>query len=91
MDQNMATLQKNNIVADKLSQLEKDEDEPLCETEEGSVLSHTMCAVEQDDAIVMPDTKEELVMNMMNFDEMEPEEFPTSPDIISREQKKDSH
>jgi hypothetical protein len=29
-----------------------------------------MCAVEQDDAIVMPETKEELVMNIMNFDEI---------------------
>jgi hypothetical protein len=30
-----------------------------------------MCAVEQDEAIVIPETKEELVMNIMNFDEME--------------------
>jgi uncharacterized protein YdcH (DUF465 family) len=50
-----------------------------------------MCAVEQDDAIVMPETKEELVMNIINFDEMESEEFPTSSDIIALEQKKDSH
>jgi hypothetical protein len=33
-----------NIVADALSQLEKDEDEPLSETEEGLVLPHVMCA-----------------------------------------------
>jgi hypothetical protein len=39
---------KNNIVADALSRLEKDEDEILSETEEGLVLSHAMCAVEQD-------------------------------------------
>jgi hypothetical protein len=49
-----------------------------------------MCAVEQDEAIGMPETKEELVMNIMNVDEMESEEFPMSPDIIAREQKKDS-
>jgi hypothetical protein len=30
-----------------------------------------MCAVEQDETIVKPETKEELVMNIMNFDEME--------------------
>jgi hypothetical protein len=36
---------KNNIVADALSPLEKDEDEKLSETEEGLVLSHAMCAV----------------------------------------------
>jgi hypothetical protein len=81
---------KNNIVADALSRLEKYEDEPLSETEEGLVLSHVRCAVEQDEAIVMPETKEELVMNTMNFDEMESEEFSMSPDIIAREQKKDS-
>jgi hypothetical protein len=48
---------KNNIVADALSRLEKDEDEKLSETEEGLVLSHTMCAVEQNMARVMPETK----------------------------------
>jgi hypothetical protein len=61
---------KNNIVADALSRLEKDEDEPLSETEEGLVLSHAMCAVEQHEAIVMPETKEELVMNIIDFYEM---------------------
>jgi hypothetical protein len=81
---------ESNIVADALSLLEKEKDEPLSETEEGLVLSHAMCAVEQDEAIGMPETKEELVMNM-NFDEMESEEFPMSPDIIAREQKKDTH
>jgi hypothetical protein len=29
-------------------------------------------------------------MNIMNFDEMGSEEFPMSPEIISREQQKDS-
>jgi hypothetical protein len=81
---------KNNIVADALSRLKKNDDEPLYETEEGLVLSHAMCAVEQDEAIVIQDTKEELVMNIMNFDEMESEEFIMSPEIISREQQKDS-
>jgi hypothetical protein len=38
---------KNNIVAYALSRQEKDEDEKLSETEEGLVLSRTMCAVEQ--------------------------------------------
>jgi hypothetical protein len=89
MDQSMFTLQeKNNIVVDALSQLEKDEDEHLSETEEGLVLPHALCAVEQDEAIFMPETKEELSMNIINFDEMESEEFPMSPDIIAREQKK---
>jgi hypothetical protein len=64
---------KNNIVADALSRLEKDEDKKLSETEEGLLLSHAMCAVEQNEAIVMPETKEELVMNIMSIDEMEPE------------------
>jgi hypothetical protein len=81
---------KNNIVADALSRQEKDEDEKLSETEEGLVLSHTMCAVEQNEARVMPETKEELVKNIMNVDEMESEEFPMSPEIIAREQKKDT-
>jgi hypothetical protein len=36
----------------------------------------------------MTKTKEELVMNVMNFDEMESEEFPMSPEIIAREQQK---
>jgi hypothetical protein len=35
-----------NIDADALSRLEKDEDEKLSETEEGVVLSNTICAVE---------------------------------------------
>jgi hypothetical protein len=69
----------------------KNEDEPLSETEEGLVLSHTMCAVEQDETIVMSESKEELVTNIMNFDEIKSEELPMSPDIIAREQKKDSH
>jgi hypothetical protein len=30
-------------------------------------------------------------MNIMNVDEMESEEFPMSPEIIAREQKKDTH
>jgi hypothetical protein len=81
---------KSNIVADALSRLEKEDGEPLSETEEDLVLSHTMCAVEKDEAIVKPETKEELAMNNMNFDEMESEEFPMSPEIIPREQQKDS-
>jgi hypothetical protein len=39
----------------------------------------------------MPETKEELVMNMINIDEMESEELPMSPEIIDCEQKKDTH
>jgi hypothetical protein len=30
-------------------------------------------------------------MNITNLDEMESEEFPMSPEIIAREQKKDTH
>jgi hypothetical protein len=82
---------KNNIVADALSRLEKDEDEKLSETEEGLVLSHAMCAVEQNEARVVPETKEELVRNIMNVNEMESEEFLMSPEIIAREQKKDTN
>jgi hypothetical protein len=74
-----------------LSSLEKDEDEKLSETEEGLVLSYAMCVVEQNEAIVIPETKEELVKNIMNVDEMESEEFPIIPEIIVREQKKDTH
>jgi hypothetical protein len=47
-----------------------------------------MCAVETD-ATVMPETKKELVMNIMNVDGMESEEFPMIPEIIAREQQKD--
>jgi hypothetical protein len=47
----------------------QDEHEKLSETEEGLVLSHIMCAVEQNEAIVMPETKEELVMKITNIDE----------------------
>jgi hypothetical protein len=50
-----------------------------------------MCAVEQNEARVMPESKEELVRNIMNVDEMESEEFPMSPEIIAPEQKKDTH
>jgi hypothetical protein len=50
-----------------------------------------MCAVEQNEARVLPETKEYLVHNIMNVDEMESEEFPMSPDILAREQKKDTH
>jgi hypothetical protein len=46
---------------------------PLSEREEGLVLSHAMCTVEQYEAIGIPKTKEELVMNIMKFDEMESE------------------
>jgi hypothetical protein len=81
---------ENNIVADALSRLETEDDEPLSETEEGLILSHAMCAVEKDEAIAMPETKEELVMNIINFDEMESEEFPMIPATIAREQQKDS-
>jgi hypothetical protein len=45
---------KHNIVADALSRLEKEEYKPLSETEEGLILLHAMCAVEKDEAIVMP-------------------------------------
>jgi hypothetical protein len=80
---------KNNKVADALSRLEKDE--IFCETEEGLVLSHAMCAVEQDDARLLPETKHDLVHHIMNVDEMESVEFPMSPEIIAREKKKDTH
>jgi hypothetical protein len=39
----------------------------------------------------MPETREEFVMNIMIFYEMESEEIPMSPDIIFREQNKYSH
>jgi hypothetical protein len=32
-----------------------------------------MCVVEQNEARIMPETKEELVLNIMNVDEMESE------------------
>jgi hypothetical protein len=49
-----------------------------------------MCAVDQDEAIFMPETKEEVAMNIISFDETEPEEFPMIPEIIACEQKKDT-
>jgi hypothetical protein len=48
-----------------------------------------MCAVEQNESRVIQETKEELVKSIMNVDEMESEEFPVSPEIIAREQKRD--
>jgi hypothetical protein len=88
----MSTLQGGkHIVADALSRLEKDEDKKLSETEEGLVLPHAMCAVEQNEARVIPENKEELIRNIMNVDGMESEEFPMSPEIITREQNKDTH
>jgi hypothetical protein len=39
----------------------------------------------------MPETKEKFVMNIMIFNEIESEEFPMSPEIIVREQKKEKH
>jgi hypothetical protein len=56
---------KNNIVADALSRLEKDQDEKLSETEEGLVLSHAMCAVEQNEARSLPESKDDLVHHIM--------------------------
>jgi hypothetical protein len=50
-----------------------------------------MCAVEHNEARVIPETKEELVRKIMNVDEMELEEFPMIPEIIAREQNKDTH
>jgi hypothetical protein len=38
---------ENTIVADALSRLEKDDDEKRSEPEEGLVLSHVICAVEE--------------------------------------------
>jgi hypothetical protein len=46
-----------------------------------------MCAVEQDEAIVIPETKEELVMHIMIFDEMESEEFPMRPSLLVDKRK----
>jgi hypothetical protein len=62
---------ENNVVADALSRLEKDGDEKLSGTEEGLVISHSMCAVEQNESRVLPENKEEFVRNIMNVDEME--------------------
>jgi hypothetical protein len=50
-----------------------------------------MCTVEQNEAIVMPETNEELVRSIMNVDEMESEDFPMSPETIACEQKKYTH
>jgi hypothetical protein len=50
-----------------------------------------MCAVEQDEAILLLETKHDLVHHVINVDEMESEEFPLSSEIIAREQKKDTH
>jgi hypothetical protein len=59
--------------------------------EEGLVLSHAMCAVEQNEAKSLRETKHDLVHHIMNVDEMESEEFLMSPEIIAREQKKDTY
>jgi hypothetical protein len=80
---------KNNIVADALSRLDKDEEKKLSEEEEGIMMAYAMCAVEQNEAIDMPETKEELVKQVMNIEELESEEFPMSPEVIAREQKLD--
>jgi hypothetical protein len=49
-----------------------------------------MCAVHQNEARVIPETKEYVVHNIINVDEMESEEFPMSPEIIACEKKKDT-
>jgi hypothetical protein len=46
-----------------------------------------MCTVEQDEARLLPESKDDLVHHIMNVDEMESEEFPMSPEIIAREQR----
>jgi hypothetical protein len=57
MDQSMSTLQeKTTEMQIALSRLEKDEDEPIFETEEGLLLPDAMCTVEQDEEICMPET-----------------------------------
>jgi hypothetical protein len=38
----------------------------------------------------LPETKKDLVHHIMNVDEMESKEFLMSPEIIAREQKKDT-
>jgi hypothetical protein len=50
-----------------------------------------MCAVEQDEARLLPETKHDLGYHIMNVDGMESEEFPMSPEIIAHEQKKDTN
>jgi hypothetical protein len=50
-----------------------------------------MCALEQKEARVLPETKQVWVHHIMNVDEMESEEFPMSPEIIARQQNKDTH
>jgi hypothetical protein len=86
---------ENNIVADALSRLEKDEDEKLSEIEEGLILSHAMCTVEQNESRSLPETEHDLVHHIMNIDKIESKEFPMSntmsPEIIAREQKKDTN
>jgi hypothetical protein len=52
---------------------------------------HAMCAVEQNETKLLPETKQDLVHNIMNVDEMESDEFPMSPEIIAHEQKKDTY
>jgi hypothetical protein len=42
-----------------------------------------MCAVEQNEARRLPETKNDLVHHVMNVDEMESEEFPIIPEIIA--------
>jgi hypothetical protein len=46
-----------------------------------------MCAVEQNEARALPESKDDLVHHIMNVDEMESEEFPMIRGIIAREKK----
>jgi len=80
---------KNNVVADALSRLEKDDIDNLSEVEEGLVMSHAICALEINEARIMPRNKLELVKDIMHVKDMEEEEFPMSPAIIAREQTQD--
>jgi hypothetical protein len=50
-----------------------------------------MCAVEQYEAILLPETKHDLVHHIMGVDEMESEELLMSTEIIANEQKKYTH
>jgi hypothetical protein len=90
MDKKTSILQGKQYSSRRTITTKKKDEDLLSETEEGLILSHAMCAVEKDEAIVMPETKRELVMNIMTFDEMESEEFPMSSEIIAHEQKKNS-
>ena len=79
---------KQNIVADALSRLEK-EQRQLKPEETGFLQANVMSMMIRDESIKTPESKEEIARYCFNGNRMETEEFPLSPQLIAKEQEGD--